>query len=370
MGYHRDGEALGLSPFETEMRRRIWWQIVVRDSTQGSVAGLTPSPLPGDWDTKEPQNLNDADLFPNSTEAPKPRDGPTEMGFCLAHNRSHKLLAEFQSDAASMRTLEAALLGQTPDGKNTAGEIQWTIARSRDLAISIDAELGRFEKKFVDPKAGNVHVAAHALLSMLTKSLIPSLTPIEEQPEYGVDILTPEDNIFKMLVTSYEHVCEVYALMLSTKFEWWMQLYFQTETLGAFIGQLYQRPVGSLSDRGWIALERLFEQRPELLDMETKENRVQAQYALKAWEAREEALVGAGRTAERPAFIDRLQEASSPFTGQSSEQSALTAPSTSVEQQELSPQMTDIEAFLEGYDSSEAISWGSWGDLSATIDGK
>lgn len=31
MGLHRDGKALGLSPFETELRRRLWWHIVHLD---------------------------------------------------------------------------------------------------------------------------------------------------------------------------------------------------------------------------------------------------------------------------------------------------------------------------------------------------
>ena len=31
MGLHRDGSKLGLKPYDTEMRRRCWWQIVVLD---------------------------------------------------------------------------------------------------------------------------------------------------------------------------------------------------------------------------------------------------------------------------------------------------------------------------------------------------
>ena len=32
MGLHRDGTAFGLKPFETELRRRLWWQICIIDS--------------------------------------------------------------------------------------------------------------------------------------------------------------------------------------------------------------------------------------------------------------------------------------------------------------------------------------------------
>lgn len=69
MGYHRDGELLGLSPFETEMRRRIWWQIIMQDAKNAMVSGLSHALLPLHWDTKSPQNVNDADLFPTATGA-------------------------------------------------------------------------------------------------------------------------------------------------------------------------------------------------------------------------------------------------------------------------------------------------------------
>ena len=39
MGLHRDGTYLGLSPFETEMRRRLWWMMRMFDSHMAELAG-------------------------------------------------------------------------------------------------------------------------------------------------------------------------------------------------------------------------------------------------------------------------------------------------------------------------------------------
>jgi hypothetical protein len=39
MGVHRDGTILSLSPFETEMRSRIWWQINIFDSKAAELCG-------------------------------------------------------------------------------------------------------------------------------------------------------------------------------------------------------------------------------------------------------------------------------------------------------------------------------------------
>ncbi|KXH43409.1 hypothetical protein CSAL01_05201 [Colletotrichum salicis] len=64
MGLHRDGDVLGLKPFESEMRRRLWWQLVSLDAKFALFSGFGHSLLPRDWDAREPSNLNDADIFP------------------------------------------------------------------------------------------------------------------------------------------------------------------------------------------------------------------------------------------------------------------------------------------------------------------
>jgi len=374
MGYHLDGEALGLRPFETEMRRRIWWQIVIRDATHTAVSGVSPSLLPADWDTKEPQNLNDADLFPNATEFPRPREGLTEMAFCLILHRAHKLIAEIQSDTGGRRALEAALLGRTLDGKNTAGEIQWTLAKFRGLSASVDAELRNLEVKYLDAQAGPAHTAARSLRASLARSLTTVLTPIEEQAEFGTEILTPEDNVFKLLVIGHEHNRDTFDMMAELKFGWWMSLDFQAEGLAALTGQLCQRPTGSLSDRGWKVLDRTYTQHPELLDTAVKKHRVQGRYVLKAWEARSAALVQAGQDLETPQFVCQLQSAlggsgSEPASAPSVEtletvETGLSSWSLGFEQQEFSPQVQEqvqgLDPLLGGFD---LISWGDWGNV-------
>jgi hypothetical protein len=39
MGMHLDGILLGLSPFETEIRRRIWWQLRMYDFRAAELSG-------------------------------------------------------------------------------------------------------------------------------------------------------------------------------------------------------------------------------------------------------------------------------------------------------------------------------------------
>ncbi|KAJ5726328.1 uncharacterized protein N7483_007685 [Penicillium malachiteum] len=100
IGVHRDGSGYGLSVFETEIRRRIWFQLIIIDSTSAQFCGVAPSPLPATADTMPPININDTDLDPRMTEPPCEKEGPTDMIFCLARCEFGKWLRRWSKHAS------------------------------------------------------------------------------------------------------------------------------------------------------------------------------------------------------------------------------------------------------------------------------
>lgn len=74
MGYHRDPDHFpGISPFEAEMRRRIWTTILQLDLSISLEMGLPRSATDTHIDTKQPRNLRDCDFDEDTTEMPPPR---------------------------------------------------------------------------------------------------------------------------------------------------------------------------------------------------------------------------------------------------------------------------------------------------------
>ena len=84
IGIHRDGESMGLSPFDVQMRRRFFWQLLPLDGLSGQICGTGIAMDSKTWDTKQPLNVNDNDIWPGMEEPPKEREGATDMIFCLA----------------------------------------------------------------------------------------------------------------------------------------------------------------------------------------------------------------------------------------------------------------------------------------------
>lgn len=77
MGIDRDGELFKLSPFDTEMRRRLWYQIIFLDLRIAEMRGSLSTFLR--YDTRLPTSVNDSDLHLNMTEYAKPVLGYTDM---------------------------------------------------------------------------------------------------------------------------------------------------------------------------------------------------------------------------------------------------------------------------------------------------
>ncbi|KAL2678807.1 hypothetical protein Neosp_009558 [[Neocosmospora] mangrovei] len=74
MGYHRDPDHFpGISPFECEMRRRIWTTILQLDLVISLEMGLPRSATDTHIDTKPARNLRDCDFDEDTTEMPPPR---------------------------------------------------------------------------------------------------------------------------------------------------------------------------------------------------------------------------------------------------------------------------------------------------------
>lgn len=85
------------SPFEAEMRRRLWWQICGLESRAAEEGVARQTSIMEDRNVKIPSNLDDFDLDPVINEMPVARIGVAEASFLVLRmeivNLAHKLWA-------------------------------------------------------------------------------------------------------------------------------------------------------------------------------------------------------------------------------------------------------------------------------------
>ncbi|RYP54772.1 hypothetical protein DL768_000500 [Monosporascus sp. mg162] len=95
LGLHREAGGAGdeavasrFSAYETELRRRLWWQLIVLDIRGVEDRGSDPIVARGSYDTRLPLNLDDDDFGPDTPGPLAEREGPTDMTFSLCTAQS------------------------------------------------------------------------------------------------------------------------------------------------------------------------------------------------------------------------------------------------------------------------------------------
>lgn len=297
MGLHRDGTALGLSPFETEMRRRLWFQIIGIDVKTALMSGLGHSLLPRAWDTEEPKNVNDVDLHPSATDPVKDREGATEMIFVLLTNKVSNFLVDSPG-------LEPVYLYNDSNVENLPGApSKEMILKFRSMFEELAKSLLELFDKNCDAAAGPLHEFTLEFKAVIMQRAKELLQPSDKT------LHTHKDHMFRMAVEQFGDCLANYRNSSRAVFLWYMRLQFHFELFAFVVGQLCQRPSGPLVDRAWDTVEHLLEYHPELLKINaSKENMLLASLLVKGWNFREEhCLQQRGITLTVPPYIEYLR---------------------------------------------------------------
>ncbi|KAK7437342.1 C6 zinc finger protein [Colletotrichum acutatum] len=302
MGLHRDGELLGLSSFETEMRRRIWWQIFMLDSKFSMISGLSQSLLPRPSDCKLPKNLNDADLHAGATERYQDREGPTDMVIPLLVYQVGFCIQQQQDIESLMLYNELSTLSSGRRSKVQSAQISAFIK-------NLESRLNTVIDKNSDPTAGPVHEFAGLLKSLILQKVQETSRPPQEQPEWGSEIMTPKDNLFKWSVMTTEQNINAYRSNRHPEFHWFLKLLFQYDVVIFMIGQLSQRMTGAIVERAWQLLPSIYEFHPEFFDPSQEYNIALAKFTMKAWKKRDDYLSSRqGLRPEEPDYMKRIRQ--------------------------------------------------------------
>ncbi|KAI1764471.1 putative C6 transcription factor [Hypoxylon sp. FL1150] len=381
MGLHRDGTSLGLSPFETEMRRRLWWHLAHMDFRLAEVLGARPSLDLSCGDTKKPLNVDDEDLHPDMVDPPAERDSITPMAPCLIKCEVVEVLRKFSS---------------------TPGDVRWESLYTPDVSLAKkDAAIAEvqdlWERRFLrycDPSE-----PFHTFVSLMVRSSIckmklfahslrrfasGSRPPAAKIPRSERDIVF--DNATKLLeyvTLTYEggHGLEKYMWQIGTSYLWNTVLYVLIEAR--------HRKTGPKVDRLWQLIGAVFSHYHRVLEEPTGAvYTALGKWTLEVWDHHVAAAQSEGLPEPpTPDYIDTIRQRQKPASasmpkpqGQIADLRPGTRKSLGYGQAKFQPEMYDgglpeLEP-LESYDFPDLLSfemdpneWVQWEQLVAGQNG-
>jgi hypothetical protein len=302
LGLHRDGSTLGLSVFDTEMRRRLWWQIIILDGRSAELSGSKRAFELRGWNSKVPTNVNDSDLYPQMMEEPAAAVGKaTEMISCCVRYELGECLR--QSQALSQNGFDG-------DWQLTSPNVN--IKQKDELINELEK---RFEEKYVRYCDASIPIHFHTLI--VARAIISSMRLMAHHPRYRSHKERAQSNeeldaVFSLAlkVMECDNIC--HSTPVFRGFLWHSHMYFQWQGFIYLVGALRTRTEGPKVDTAWQQIGQTYEHHPTFLsDAKRPLHFAAGSLCLKAWQAREAAMARQGMASfppSTPAFIQVLRQ--------------------------------------------------------------
>ena len=292
IGLHRDGSLVGLSPFETEIRRRMWWRLLALDGQTAELCGAGLSIAFPQYDCKRPLNVNDSDLSPNMSALPSEHDGPTEMIFC---GFRYEIGLFLRNAKASSNWMESGLSDRAMEEK-------------KKQLDELRALIERKYLRFCDPS-----VPLHLFARLMGEATIMALRLVapypRRYPQGLVEMTAKErDEVFWISMD----VLGLYNLSQRTesirRFLWNVNVQFQWHAFIILAHELQLRPEDQHTHDAWSKIEELFEYNPDVIaNTNSSLHKAVSRMILKAWSVRQTRLRQSSIPLPIPAFIATLQ---------------------------------------------------------------
>lgn len=242
MGLHRDGSYFDLSLYDTEVRRRLWWQVCNLDVRLSEDHGSDPGILEHSFDTRIPLNIDDQDFQPDMPESTQDKQGVTDMTFSLIRfevANTFRRLSYCPPNPVSFKE-------KWPDFSIKEKE-EWIEECHRSL-----------EEKYL--RHCDMTIPMHWVIGTVARLIMAKMWLLIYQPFQRLDggASLSQETRNRLFVTSLESI--EYALLLETevrtvKWGWLFKSYSQWHALAFLLSELCHRTKGPTVHRAWLAVD-------------------------------------------------------------------------------------------------------------------
>jgi hypothetical protein len=302
MSLDRDGTVLGLSSFETEIRRRVWWQLKSHDFRTAELCGIAKfrDIDTGDDSTKWPSNIDDDDLRPGMSSIVAETKKLTDAAFVTFKFEMTKFAA---SRIAAFRK----------KGKHPS---QWNLdtpdndeAELKSAVEELESNLEMKYLRYCDPSQ-----PLHLLLLLVGRYGMNVVTFLSHHPRRWATMEHIPQTERELVWDGSIKLLEQYNMMQSNpfieRFAWHAPYFQQWHAFIHVLDTLGAEPLRLDASKTWQLVGSIYENTMEMLsDMKKPIHVAVGNLCLKGYSAREVALSSSNMyTPPAPKFILQLRQ--------------------------------------------------------------
>lgn len=246
IGIHSEWAGAECTPFEAELRRRLWWSYKLFDTRIGELADYKNVALASSWDCKIPLNVNDSELRPEMKQQPPVQTILTEAIFVVVRSelREYVRRTKFHSD------FHTPALGTAPKHR-------------RPRPVPKDSELDALETMIKDRylKSCNPENPLHFMTIWTTRAYLAKCRLVEHYSKHTNT--KDQSNVQRDAAVRYaldmlQADTEIMRSPLTKGYRWLVNFHFPLPAYIHVLQDLKKRPTSSQFVEAWEAVNDNF----------------------------------------------------------------------------------------------------------------
>jgi hypothetical protein len=297
MGIHSESALAKCTAVEAEMRRRLWWSLILFDTRIGEMVNSKTTTLDPTWDCKIPLNVNDSDLRPEMKGLPAIQGKSTDALFAVVRSELGEFIRHtvFHLDFTSPALKPIAKhhhTGPAPEG----------------------GELVRLEEMIEDQylKSCDQENPIHFMTIWATRAYLAKCRLLEHHSRHSSSSVrrteAQRDAATSYALRMLECDTKIMTSPLTKGFLWLNHFYFPFPAYIQIVQDLRRRPISEQARQAWEVMSDNYE---AWFDSQFGDDspffQIFTKIVLQAWEACEAASKQLGETLTPPRIVSSIR---------------------------------------------------------------
>ncbi|TKX24050.1 fungal specific transcription factor domain-containing protein 25 [Elsinoe australis] len=297
MGLHIESKNVACTAFKAELRRRVWWALVLFDARISEMADHKTSILSPTWDCKTPANMNDFAIGPEIKQHPMTHGFPTESIFTVVRSE----LADFTRHCAFHLDFT------TPALKLIVREASTSPDLADDDLNALEERIQEKYLKFCNPENALQFMTIWTARSILSKNrLLQHYSRYSRTGSQQTD--EQRDMAVSYTLTMLESDTTIAKNPLVKGYLWLVNSYFPFPAYIHLVQDLRRRPRAKHVEQCWQSMNENYSSRFATLDEQNNPFfRILGKQVLQAWVAYEDACKDSGSVPDRLQIIKDIE---------------------------------------------------------------
>ncbi|KXG53457.1 Transcription factor [Penicillium griseofulvum] len=284
------------SALEAEVRRRLWWSLVIFDNRICEMSDYKTASLVPTWDCRLPLNINDFELQAEMKATPAESNRPTEMVFAVVRSELANFVRHSAFHLDCTNPFLSTICGRSTDIDEAEG------------LLMLEKTIEEKYLSFCNPEN-----PLHFMTIWTTRGYLAKARLLERYSRYS-SVSVPQADTQRSIGISHalrmlECDTNLMTSPLTKGYLWFIHFHFPFLAYIHLLQSLKNRPLEEHADQAWEVMSNNYEVRI----MDTKHDDrpffiILSRIVFQAWQAREQVAREEGRSLVPPRIVLDIRE--------------------------------------------------------------